>query len=116
MYRVQNKQKTVKLIKLQNQPWNRTAMYTLLASLDCDQENMTTDADAIKISTDIFKNSPTNGPQKLFIFTDGFSSYPNKLKAVLKETEELNIEVVAIAVGCDKFSVQKYYKNFNVNV
>ena len=104
--------KVVKLIKLQNQSWAKAVIHTLLTSLESDQENMTADADAIKASIEIFKSSLNNGPQRLFLFTDGFSSHPNKLKLILKETEALNIEVVAIAVGCDKFFVQKYYKSY----
>jgi hypothetical protein len=68
--------KKIKIIKLQSQSWNKRVIYELLTSLESDKENMTADADAIKTALDIFNNSINNGPQKLFIFTDGFSSYP----------------------------------------
>ena len=104
--------KKIKLIKLQSQSWNKNVIYEFLTSLESDEENMTADADSIKTAIDILKNSLNNGPQRIFIFTDGFSSYPRKLKAVLKEADSLNVDVVAIAVGCDKFFVHRYYKNY----
>ncbi len=105
---------SVKIVKLESQCWDKVAIYTLLSNLLCNDQYGTADVAALRTALNLFNFSANSGPKKMFLFTDGFSSYPNALKAIINEIDERGIELVAISIGCDKFMVQNYYTRYIV--
>lgn len=103
---------TVKIVKLEAQIWDKFAVYTLFQSLAEKRKYATADAAALRTALNLCELSATSGPKKIFIFTDGFTSYPQSLRAVINEIEMKGIELVAIAIGYDKFFLHKYYKRY----
>ncbi len=103
---------SVKIVKLENQSWDKIAIYTLLSNLIYDDQYGTADIAALRTALNLFNFSANSGPKKIFMFTDGFSSYPNSLKAIINEIDERGIELVAISIGCDRFMVQNYYTKY----
>ena len=102
----------VKIVKLESQCWDKIAIYTLLSNLQCDDQYGTADVAALKTALNLFNFSANSGPKKIFMFTDGFSSYPSSLKSIISEIDERGIELVAISIGCDRFMVQNYYTKY----
>jgi len=105
---------SVKIVKLESQCWDKVAIYTLLSNLLCDDQYGTADVAALRTALNLFNFSANSGPKKIFMFTDGFSSYPSALKSIINEIDERGIELVAISIGCDKFMVQNYYTRYIV--
>ena len=103
---------TVHIVKIESQTWNKLAIYTLLSSFAEKRTYATADAAALRAALNLCELSTAPGPKKIFIFTDGFTSYPQSLRAVVNEIEMKGIELVAIAVGCDKFFVHRYYPKY----
>lgn len=103
---------SVKIVKLESQAWDKTAVFTLLKSLAEKNQYATADAAALQTALDLCELSPGSGPKKIFIFTDGFSSYPSCLRTVINEIEMKGIELLAIAIGNEKFNLHQYYKRY----
>ena len=102
---------TVKLIKLESQPWNSLVLYTLIQALKYDREYMTNDADAIITSLNILQASNASC-KKILVFTDGYTSCNKNLQRALDQASSLNIETIAITVGFDKSFVHSTYNSY----
>ena len=105
---------SVKIVKLESQSWDKIGIYTLLSNLLCNDQCGTADVAALRTALNLFNFSANSGPKKIFLFTDGFSTYPTALKLIINEIDEKGIELVAISIGCDKFMVQNYYTKYIV--
>jgi hypothetical protein len=103
----------VRIIKLEWQPWESVTAHALLSKLSTADDAVTLDADAVACATELLKRSTVRGPKRLFVLTDGYGSTGARLSMQLKNAEEQNgIEVVALAVGSDKFNVSSTYQHW----
>lgn len=75
-----------------------TKIFTLLNSIQFDKQFGTKDANAIEVALDMLAASPVNGPKRVFVFTDGYSTCGLNLSQVQLRAEASDIDVVGIGV------------------
>lgn len=96
----------VQVVKAEGQEWDAACVLSLLCRLNAMKQNCTRDAEAIGLAKHLL---PTQGPRKIFVLTDGYTSYGLKLAEVLVTCESDDIEVVAVSVGMDTSNVHRLY-------
>lgn len=96
----------VQVVKAEGQEWNAACVLSLLCRLNAMKQNCTRDAEAIGLAKHLL---PTQGPRKIFVLTDGYTSYGLQLAEVLVTCESDDIEVVAVSVGMDTSNVHRLY-------
>ncbi|CAM9111425.1 unnamed protein product [Ectocarpus sp. 13 AM-2016] len=96
----------VQVIKVEGQQWDAACVLSLLCRLNTMKQNCTRDAEAIGLAKHLL---PAQGPRKIFVMTDGFTSYGLQLAEVLINCESDGIEVVAVSVGMDTSNVHRMY-------
>jgi hypothetical protein len=102
----------VRIIKLEWQPWESVTAHALLSKLSTADDGITLDGDAVACATSLLKRSTVRGPKRLFVLTDGYGSTGARLATQLKNAEESGVEVVALAVGSDRFNVSSTYQHW----
>lgn len=103
----------VRLIKLENQQFDASVIYTLFNNLRFDNDYLTRDSEAIEVAISLLRNgSMTSGTKRIFVFTDGYSSSKKKLIKTLKKADDLDIQVIGVAVGFDQPYVRNVYKMY----
>ncbi|CAM9429981.1 unnamed protein product, partial [Ectocarpus sp. 6 AP-2014] len=96
----------VQVVKAEGQEWDAACVLSLLCRLNTMKQNCTRDAEAIGLAKHLL---PAQGPRKIFVMTDGFTSYGLQLAEVLINCESDGIEVVAVSVGMDTSNVHRMY-------
>ncbi|CAM9184362.1 unnamed protein product [Ectocarpus fasciculatus] len=96
----------VQVVKAEGQEWDAACVLSLLCRLDTMKQNCTRDAEAIGLAKHLL---PAQGPRKIFVMTDGFTSCGLQLAEVLLNCESEDIEVVAVSVGMDVSNVHRMY-------
>lgn len=96
----------VQLLKDCQSEWTSVHSWILLSQLQFE-DNSSMDADAINFGVDLLTSE--SGSRKLFILSDGYGTSGKRLPAALRRAQMENVEVVAIAVGMDRFGVSHCY-------
>eukprot|EP00735_Rhodelphis_limneticus_P003155 TRINITY_DN1444_c0_g1::TRINITY_DN1444_c0_g1_i2::g.27153::m.27153 TRINITY_DN1444_c0_g1::TRINITY_DN1444_c0_g1_i2::g.27153 ORF type:complete len:882 (+),score=100.96,sp/Q6B9X6/VWKA_DICDI/34.33/1e-12,VWA_2/PF13519.1/1.5e+04,VWA_2/PF13519.1/1.5e-06,VWA_2/PF13519.1/1.7e+03,VWA_2/PF13519.1/1.7e-08,VWA_2/PF13519.1/1.1e-21,VWA/PF00092.23/1.1e-05,VWA/PF00092.23/0.14,VWA/PF00092.23/2.8e-16,VWA_3/PF13768.1/0.029,VWA_3/PF13768.1/0.11,VWA_3/PF13768.1/0.0011,vWA-TerF-like/PF10138.4/4.4,vWA-TerF-like/PF10138.4/ len=102
----------VRIIKLEEQPWDGACIFTFLSNLRFDRDVATMDADGINVCLDLLARTNVRGPKSIFVFTDGFSTSGLRLTAALDRAEKEDVEVIALGVGFDQTFVSKCYGKY----
>lgn len=96
----------IQLVKAEGQEWDAACVLSLLCRLNTMKQNCTRDAEAIGLAKHLL---PAQGPRKIFVITDGFTSYGLKMADVLVDCMSDGVEVVAVSVGMDTSNVHRLY-------
>ena len=102
---------SVTIAKTAEQPLDEHAIFMILSSIKRGQAS-TRDADACQVAMQLLRQSPVQGPKKVFVFTDGFGNTGKRLSGVLNYAEQEGVEVVGVSVGLERCGVRHMYKNF----
>ncbi|CAF0973759.1 unnamed protein product [Adineta steineri] len=101
-----------RLIKTNEQGWDALTIYTLMQGLRFDLDQGTRDAHAIETAVDLLTQISTHGQKKIFILTDGYGSCGSHLTMVQQRAEENSIDIIAMAIGIDRTSLEIVYKRY----
>lgn len=96
----------VQVVKAEGQEWDAACVLSFLCRLNTMKQNCTRDAEVIELAVHLL---PAQGQRKIFVMTDGYTSYGLKLAEVLLNCESDDIEVVAVSVGMDTSNVHRIY-------
>jgi hypothetical protein len=99
----------VQLVKSESQPWGPVACYVTMAALSTAGTQGTFDGAALQYALDILQSGSGRGRKSVIMLTDGLSPQPNELSLALRRASDQDVDVIALAVGCDRTAVQRSY-------
>jgi uncharacterized protein YegL len=99
----------VRLLKDSQSEWTPTHSWILLSQLTFEDYS-SLDADAINCGVDLLMTG--KGPKTLFLLSDGYGTSGKRLPAALRRAHMESVEVIALAIGMDKFGVSHSYQSW----
>ena len=102
----------VTLVKSEQQTWDQRAIYEFITSCQGIQSSSSLDASAVCFATSLLLRSSSGGNNKMFVFSDGYSSQGSLLSAALEAAENSGIQVISTCIGLDETNLPNSYPSW----
>eukprot|EP00759_Apiculatamorpha_spiralis_P025908 PhF_6_TR29163/c1_g1_i1/m.42631 len=102
---------SVKIVKSVGQPWDSACATNFEQSLSFELDHRSFDAEGILVATEMLM-AESRGMKKLFVITDGYSSYAPGAMEAIQLAESRSIDVVGVSVGSEITATARLYPTF----